>query len=106
MKTNSPQIHITLLSCMLVICAHNAHTPGAMRYSAYMVDGMNRVISHHFAKAQPFVRDQVLVMDDTEIHLHDGAALLAEEFLRNTKAFVDAPRQLNAFSSAELRATA
>lgn len=106
MKTKAPEIHITLLSCMLTIVAHNARMPGAMRYSAYMTDGMNRVISHHFAKVQPFVRDQVLVMDDTEIHLHDGAALLAEEFLRNSQAFVDAPRQLNAFSNPELRAIA
>lgn len=106
MKTKAPQIHITLLSCVLTIVAHNARTPGAMRYSAYMTDGMNRVISHHFATTQPYVRDQTLVMGDTEIHLHDGSALLAEEFLRNTTAFVDAPRQLNAFSSQELGATA
>lgn len=98
MKTKAPQIHITLLSCVLTICAHNARTPGALRYSAYMVDGMNRVISHHFATTQPFVRDQTLVMGNTEIHLHDGAALLAEEFLRDSKAFVDAPRQLRAIA--------
>lgn len=106
MQNKAPTINVTLLSCVLTIVAHNAHTPGALRYSAYMTDGVNRILSHHYATKQPFVRDQVLVMGDTEINLHDGAALLVEEFLQKSKAFVDTPRQLNAFSNTELRAIA
>lgn len=95
MKGKQPTIDITLLSCVLTICAHTA---GALRYSAYVTDGTNRVISHHFSTNHPFVRDQTLVMGNSEIHLHDGAALLAEEFLRNTRDYVDAPRQLRAIA--------
>ncbi len=106
MKTKTPTINVTLLSCVLVISAHNAPIKGGMRYSAYMMDGMNRVISHHFAVEQPVVRDQTLVMDDTEIHLHDGAALLVEEFLNTTQEYVNAPRQLPVFSAMDARAIA
>jgi len=104
MKT--PTINITLLSCVLVICAHNAPVKGGLRYTAYMMDGMNRVISHHFAKQQPVVREKTLVMDDTEIHLHDGAVLLVEHFLKSTQEYVNAPRQLPVFSALNERAIA
>lgn len=106
MKTKTPTINVTLLSCVLVICAHNAPVKGGIRYTAYMMDGMNRVISHHFAVQQPVVREQTLVMDDSEIHLHDGAALLVEQFLKTTLEYVNAPRQLPVFSVMDERAIA
>lgn len=91
------EITVTLLSCTLTITAHKAAPEGGLRYSAAMRDGMNKIMSHHFAFAQAYVNGNraALVMDNSEIPLHDGAALLIEEFLRNTASFVSAPCQLS-----------
>lgn len=101
----TPQIRVALLSSMLTICAHNAPAEGGLRYSAYIQDGNNLITSHHYAINQPHISGQMLVMDSSEIYLSDGAALLVAEFLKNTLAFVGAPRQLlipNTFTAREV----
>jgi hypothetical protein len=83
---NPTEIQVALLSSMLIVTAHPSRGEGGLRYSAFILDGNNTVLSHHFAIKQPFIRDNVLVMDSSEIRLHDGATLVVEDFLKCTAA--------------------
>lgn len=94
-----PSIRVTLLSSVLELWAHN----GPLQYSGFIKDGTDRITVRVFAEARPHLVGQVLHMDNAEIQLDSGGALLVEEFLRDTASYVN-QRQLNFGRFARARA--
>lgn len=83
--TSNPLVRVHLLSSVFELWAHN----GPLQYSGFLKDGSDKILVHVHAETRPHLVGQVLYMDNAEIQLDAGGALLVEEFLRDTASFVN-----------------